>query len=192
LGIVENDMSDQEDLKAACNDAATHAQSIEEAILRVAVLIAKPGDWKLNPLAQAKLSSIGAERFLKHFSIEFSDITADRFEFDDEEGMAFRWVYRMRASLNGRTVYCEGRISSRDWKQLDESGELMEDAEPDEGGMMGAAMLLCEANGIKILLGLRHIKTVDLLEVAKEVGAEKNLAEPPETKKRATKTKTSK
>ncbi len=183
-------MSDQEDLKAACDDAATYAESIEQAILKVAVLIARPGDWKLKLLAQAKLSSIGAERFLKHFPIEFSDITADRFEFDDEEGMAFRWVYRMRASLNGRTVYCEGRISSRDWKQLDEFGELMEDAEPDEGGMMGAAMLLCEANGIKILLGLRHIKTDDLLKAAKEVKAEKNLAEPPDAKKPTTKRKT--
>ncbi len=183
-------MSDQEDLKAACDDAATYAESIEQAILKVAVLIARPGDWKLNPLAQAKLSSVGAERFLKHFPIEFSDITVDRLEFDDEKGMAFRWVYRMRASLNGRTVYCEGRISSRDWKQLDESGELMADAEPDEGGMMGAAMLLCEANGIKILLGLRHIKTCDLVKAAKEVKAEKNLEEPPDTKKPTTKRKT--
>lgn len=185
-------MSDQEDLKAACDDAATHAKDIEEAILKVAVLIARPGDWKVKPLAHAKLSSIGAERFLKHFPIEFSDITADRFDFDDEEGAAIRWVYRMRASLNGRTVYCEGRISSRDWKQLDEEGELMKDAAPDEGGMMGAAMLLCEANGIKILLGLRHVKSEDLLAVAKEVKAEKNLEEPSEAKKRSTKRRTEK
>lgn len=189
---MENEMSHQEDLKAACDDAVTHAKSIDEAILQVAVLIARPGDWKLKLGAQAKLSSVGAERFLKHFPIEFSDITADRFEFDDEEGSAIRWVYRMRASLNGRTVYCEGRISSRDWKQLDESGELVEDAEPDEGGMMGAAMLLCEANGIKILLGLRHIKTVDILKVAKDVKAEANLAEPPEPKKRPSTRKTDK
>ncbi len=177
-------MSDQEDLSAACTDAATHAKDIEEAILKVAVLIARPGDWKLNGNTQGKLSSIGAERFLKHFPIEFSDLSADRFEFDDEEGLAFRWVYRMRASLNGRTVYCEGRISSRDWKQLDEAGEIMEDAEPDEGGMMGAAMLLCEANGIKILLGLRHVKTVDILHTAKGLDALENLAEPTETKPR--------
>lgn len=175
-------MSDQEDLKEVCDDAVTHAKSIDEAILQVAVLIARPGDWKLNPLGQAKLSSVGAERFLRHFPIEFSDITADRFEFNDEEGMAFRWVYRMRASLNGRTVYCEGRISSRDWKQLDEAGELVENVEPDEGGMMGAAMLLCEANGIKILLGLRHIKSIDILHAAKGLDVLENLAEPSENK----------
>ena len=165
-------MEHPDDLKTACDNAIVNSQGLEDSILQVAATIARPGDWKLKPGCYAKLSSIGAERFLKYFPIEFCDLTAQRLAFSDETGSAFRWVYRMRASLYGLTICCEGRISSRDWIQRDEKGEEVKGPITDEGGMMGAALLLCEANGVKILLGLRYINSDDLITMvtAMELG----------------------
>lgn len=148
----------------SCLTASEHAADIEAAIMKVAVLIARPGDWQLRQDI-IQLTTIGAERFLKHFPIDFDDLVSFRQEFEDENGLAYRWVYQMRASMNGRVVFAEGRCSSTSFVNNDEEAE---DGKVDEGGVMGAALAMAQSSGIKALLGFRKVRAVDLFKAAED------------------------
>lgn len=175
-----------EEFKDSCLTAAQNAHNIEKAIMTVAAVIARPGDWQMRGDI-VKLTTIGAERFLKHFPIEFDDLVSFRQDYEDENGEAYRWVYQMRASMNGRVVFAEGRCSSADFTNNDEEAE---DNGVDEGGVMGASLAMAQASGVKALLGLRKVYAVDLFKAAKDAGVNEPkllaaCAKPTETKKKA-------
>jgi len=150
----------------SCMIASEHAHTIEKAIMTVAAVIARPGDWQIRG-ETVQLSTVGSERFLKHFPIEFDDLVSFRQDYEDENGPAYRWVYQMRASMNGRVVFAEGRCSSADFVNNDE--EAKEEDAVDEGGVMGASLAMAQSSGIKALLGLRKVQAVALFKALKEV-----------------------
>lgn len=144
-----------------CGVAAEYAKAVEEAILTVAVSIARPGDWIFRT-ETARLSSVGSERFLKHFPIVFDGVTSVKRKFDDENGSGYLWIYRSMVSLNGRVVPAEGRCSSAGFVATDIDGKETDDQRDLEGGIMGAALSMMQSSGIKALLGLREVRIEDL------------------------------
>lgn len=152
-----------EDFIRDLETAAELAPRLETALFKVVCAVAYPEDWS-DQDGRACLSSAGAERFLKHFPISFSDWEKEKTEWEDDNGKAYRWIYRAIASFKGRQVLCEGRFSTRNallgkankqWKPLKDI---------DESDIMAAALHICQAAGIKQLLGLRGIPVSELVK----------------------------
>lgn len=140
----------------ALEKTAENAPRIITAMQKILVAVANDGDWVVQD-GKAGLCSAGAERYLKFFPMRFTSWSCDKQEWRDNEGPAYRWVYRCTVEFNGASTQVEGRFSTRDkflgfrnqqWRPLEEI---------DESDIRAAAMHICRGEGIKVMLGLRAI-----------------------------------
>lgn len=149
--------------------AAQYAPRVVDAMRKILVAVAYPGDWSDHD-GSACLSSAGSERYLAHFPVRFTNWTREKVEWTDEEGPAYRWIYRALASWKGRQVMCEGRYSTRSPFLGKAHGEFRDLKDIDEGDIMAAAQHICQGAGIKTLLGLRGIPTDELIRLGVDEG----------------------
>lgn len=103
------------------------------------------------------LSSAGAERVARLFSIRFHSKTFHKEEFSDAIGKGYRYVYECVASLGDRDVFAQGIYSSRDKFLGFVDGDYRPIEDINENSVRAAAYHICAGNGIKALLGLRGI-----------------------------------
>lgn len=136
------------------------AKKKDDKLLEVVAAAAWPGDWTAYEDDMAGLSSVGAERLLKHFDIEFTKWLWDRNAWKDAEGDAFAWTYRAYVKYGKSQIMAEGRYGTRDpfWRDPENA-----DPEKDEADVRAGARHLCLADGIKSILGLRKVPVSKLL-----------------------------
>ena len=149
--------------------AAENAPRIQAALEKLLVSISYPGDW-VDLDGSACLSSAGAERFLKHFPISFTDWKWRKENWSDEEGEAYKYIYEAQCHLWGRTVQTQGIYSTRD-KFLGKTSEGWRSLKDiNTSNIQSAARHICIGNGIKTLLGLRGVSTEKIKEVFNRMG----------------------
>ena len=148
-------------------------QKRDEKLLEVVAAAAWPGDWTEYEDGAAGLSTVGAERLLKHFPIEFTKWLWNREEWKDGQGVAFAWTYRAHVRHGKSQIMAEGRYSNRDpfWRDPN-----YESPQRDETDIRAGSRHLCVADGIKSILGIRKVP-VEKLVVA---GLERDKIGKPE------------
>jgi hypothetical protein len=125
--------------------------------------VAYPEDWT-DQDGVACLGSAGAERFLKHFPVRFSDESSERQDWEDDIGKAYTWTYACIAEWKGRRVFVEASYSTRDPFLGKAGGQFKKIEEIDEADIRSAARHICHGAGIKELLGLRRIPVAELVK----------------------------
>lgn len=135
-------------------------------------------DWTIQG-GKACLSSAGAERIGRMFQIEYEKPEVRKETFDDALGEGYRYVFTGRATLVhpglGKTVYAEGRYSTRDKFLGFANDEWRPIEEINEGNIRAAACHTWMGNCIKALFGLRNIPAEEYNRIMKMQG--RNAAE---------------
>ena len=148
---------------------ANHAAEIETLLQTIMVAVSHPEDWSDHD-GTACLSSAGAERYLKHFPISFSQWKRQREDFTDSQGKGYRWRYECVAELWGRKVLAVGIYGTRDKFHGFANGQWRSLEEINENEIESGARHICIGNGVKTLLGLRGIPTTVLNRIFGAIG----------------------
>lgn len=132
------------------------APRMNAAINAILVSQTYPEDWTQQGEKMC-LSSAGAERVARLFSIKFSNKKWVKEAIKDDIGVGYRYVYECDCSMNDRTVFAQGAYSTRDKFLGSKGGEYRPLEDINENNIRNAAYHICIGNGIKALLGLRGI-----------------------------------
>lgn len=139
------------------------------AINTILVTQTYPEDWTEQG-GKMCLSSAGAERVARLFSIRFHDQKCRKEEFSDSIGKGYRYIYECNATLGDREVFAQGVYSTRD-KFLGKKGDDYRPTEDiNENNIRNAAYHICIGNAIKALLGLRGIPAERFAQIMGKAG----------------------
>jgi len=128
-----------------------------------------PEDWSEHD-DKVCLSSAGAERVARHFSIRFYDVGVKKEEYTDTNGRAYRYIFDGNAAMADRIVYAQGAYGSRDNFLGKKSGEYRAIEDINENNIRNAAYHIFIGNGVKALLGLRGIPKARFNEIFQKQG----------------------
>ena len=171
--IVE--MMADEDFVGKLEMAAKNAPRLRAAMKTMLVSISEVGDWT-DFEGTACLSSAGAERYLKAFPFQLSNWQSKKEEFTDKNGKAYKWEYTCTANLWNRVILARGEFSTRNkFKGYTSQDGWKDISEILEGDIKAAAYHICMGNAVKALLGLRGLRTEELLRIVKEQGGDVNI-----------------
>ncbi|RLF46899.1 MAG: hypothetical protein DRN20_06660 [Thermoplasmata archaeon] len=147
--------------------SSRHAEQLTKVVYNLLVKCTYPKDWVAFPNGVVELSSAGAERLAKHFSISMSDVKWEKREFEDEIGKGYEYIYTGYACWKGRKIFVQGIYSTREkllgytkkdgWKTIEQI---------KESDIQTAAYRRFVSNAIRSLLGLRRMP----LEVFENMG----------------------
>ena len=132
------------------------APRMNKALNTILITQTYPEDWTEQG-GKMCLSSAGAERVARLFSIRFHDQKAKKEEFSDTIGRGYRYIYECVASMGDREVFAQGAYSTRDKFLGSVGGEYRATEDINENNIRNAAYHICIGNAIKALLGLRGI-----------------------------------
>lgn len=132
-----------------------------------------PEDWSEHD-DKVCLSSAGAERVARHFSIRFYDVKVKKEEYTDTNGRAYRYIFEGFAAMADRIVYAQGAYGSRDNFLGKKSGEYRPIEDINENNIRNAAYHIFIGNGVKALLGLRGIPKSRFAEIFQKQGEDPN------------------
>ncbi len=134
-----------------------------------------PEDWTEQG-GKMCLSSAGAERVARLFTIRFHDSKCEKQTFSDAIGSGYRYVYECKALLGDREVFAQGAYSTRD-KFLGFAGGAWRATEDiNENNIRNAAYHICIGNAIKALLGLRGIPASRFQQIMGHAGEDASKA----------------
>lgn len=132
------------------------APRMVKAINTILMTQTYPEDWTEQGEKMC-LSSAGAERVARLFSISFHDQKCTKQEIKDLSGVGYRYVYECVAQMGDRQVFSQGAYSTRDKFLGSKGGEWKPTEDINENNIRNAAYHICIGNAIKALLGLRGI-----------------------------------
>lgn len=132
-----------------------------------------PEDWSEHD-DKVCLSSAGAERVARHFSIRFYDVKVKKEDYTDTNGRAYRYIFEGNAAMADRIVYAQGAYGSRDNFLGKKSGEYRPVEDINDNNIRNAAYHIFIGNGIKALLGLRGIPKARFNEIFTRQGEDPN------------------
>ncbi len=135
---------------------AEFAPRLNKAINTILITQTYTEDWTEQG-GKMCLSSAGAERVARLFSIRFHDQKFHKEEISDSIGRGYRYVYECNASMGDREVFAQGAYSTRDKFLGFSGGEWRPTEDINENNIRNAAYHICIGNAIKALLGLRGI-----------------------------------
>jgi hypothetical protein len=171
---------DPSQMLATLEKKAELAPRMNKAINTILVTQTYPEDWNVQG-GKMCLSSAGAERVARLFSIRFFNNKSIREDFADSIGSGYRYVFECQAELGDRQVFAQGAYSTRD-KFLGfvsgrgEDGEYRAVEEINENNIRNAAYHICIGNAIKALLGLRGIPEERFKEIMGNAGEDSSKA----------------
>ena len=145
------------------------APRMNKAINTILVTQTYAEDWTEQG-GKMCLSSAGAERVARLFSIRFHDQKAHKEEFSDTTGRGYRYIYECNASMGDREVFAQGAYSTRDKFLGSVGGEWRPTEDINENNIRNAAYHICIGNAIKALLGLRGIPAARFREIMAGAG----------------------
>jgi len=156
---------------------ASEIDKINQALDKVIHSRIKRQDWTCfgeGTKARFSLGSAGAERLLLIFPFKFTDAKSRKEEWEDDLGKAYRYVTEVDCELYGSKIRVSGTFSTRDkllgytnqdgWKDL---------SQINENDIEKASLRVANGNGIKTLLGLRHMPPEEIERIYAETGREK-------------------
>jgi len=145
------------------------APRMNKAINTILVTQTYAEDWTEQG-GKMCLSSAGAERVARLFSIRFHDQKAHKEEFSDTTGRGYRYIYECNASMGDREVFAQGAYSTRDKFLGFAGGEWRPTEDINENNIRNAAYHICIGNAIKALLGLRGIPSARFRDIMAGAG----------------------
>ncbi len=163
LAKVMNE-GDPETMLAILEKKAELAPRYNRAINTILVTQTYPEDWTQQGDKMC-LSSAGAERVARLFSIRFHDHKCSKQEISDSNGRGYRYIYECNATLGDREVFAQGAYSTRDKFLGSIGGEWRPTEDINENNIRNAAYHICIGNAIKALLGLRGIPAERFREI---------------------------
>jgi len=145
----------------------------ERAIRQILIACTTPSDWHVfgeGDQAKVCLTSAGAERIAKHFSIIFSDVSYKKELFTDANGKGYRYIYEGKARLGDSIVHAIGTYGTRDKFLGYANGQWRPVEAINEGHIQNAAYHVFVGNAIKTLLGLRNLSFNEYKELMQVAG----------------------
>ena len=147
---------DPETMVTVLEKKAQLAERYNTAITTILVKQTFAEDWTKQGDKMC-LSSAGAPRVARLFSIRFPDKKFTKEEFNDPNGKGYRCLYECTATMGEREVFAQGAYSTRDKFLGFVNGEWRPTEDINENNIRNAAYHICIGNAIKALLGLRGL-----------------------------------
>lgn len=119
------------------------------------------------------VTSAGAERLLACFPFKFSNYKDQKETWEDNIGVAYRYVIDVDCELWGSVVRVTGTAGTRDKFHGFAHNEWKHPSEINESNILKAAKRAAHGNGIKTLLGLRQLPPEELDRIYKMMGKTK-------------------
>jgi hypothetical protein len=160
---------DPDMMLAVMERKAANAKKYAELINTILITQTYPEDWK-EFSGKMCLSSAGAERIARMFSIKYFDVVAKKEEFADANGKGYRYIYEGKAEMNGRIIFVMGVYSTRDKFLGFAKNEWKDIVDINENDIRTAAYHRFCGNAVKSLLGLRGMPTERFDTIFKTAG----------------------
>ena len=156
---------------------AEQIDQINNALDKVIHSRIKRQDWVCfgeGSKARFSLGSAGAERLLLIFPFKFTGATSRKEEWQDDLGKAYRYITEVDCELYGSKIRVSGTFSTRDkllgYTKADGFRDL---SQINENDIEKASFRVANGNGIKTLLGLRHMPPEEIERIYSDTGREK-------------------
>ncbi len=156
---------------------AEQIDQINNALDKVIHSRIKRQDWTCfgeGDRARFSLGSAGAERLLLIFPFKFTNAQGRKEEWQDDLGKAYRYVTEVDCELYGSKIRVSGTFSTRD-KLLGYTNQVgyRDLSEINENDIEKASLRVANGNGIKTLLGLRHMPPEEIERIYSATGRAK-------------------
>ncbi|KKL90815.1 hypothetical protein LCGC14_1900930 [marine sediment metagenome] len=156
-------------MRALLKEQAECAADIVMYQDQIIAAMTNPDDW-VRFGDKSEISSAGAERVARGFSIKITDMIHTKEEWTDDIGRGYRYVYECIVKMHDKELMAMGIGSSRDKFLCYAGGEYKPVEKIHESDIMMSAQRRMVKNAIGSMLGIRRMPTSRLEAIFENLG----------------------